>query len=449
MSRAHFATSAASLVGLVTALVALALTGTLPLLAWTERCTPVARYPALFAGFLATWLGLRLAHGPVARRAVLLGGSLACAAIFDPGLAVLSLAWIVLFHRVLFGGRRPRLAAAWTLCAVTWLGLAVACSRDLFPDLWQSRPWLARWGYVVAVMWSFRVLWLLHQVRVGAATRVPLVDPVTYLVFAPFYLIVPYMLAIPRLDRFVAGLERHDVAVERSGLRLLALGLALSLVEVGLARLYDPVALGVAAWERGDHALAVVHAALRYPPIAILRGCAIAAILIGLVRVLGFDLALPFERPWQARSILAWWQRWNLHFRDLLVDVFYLPVVMRHRRRPERAIVLGCLGVFLLGSVPLHALKTYFTHGHLLALPVGTLAESLVMAPVVAVALVTARRHPDRRPRPLRGLVVTWALVLGTVVVVGYGAQAAWNQHVAHLPLVTPRSTAHVFPATD
>src|SRR6185295_7152440 len=79
------------------------------LLAWTARCVPVSRYPALFAGYFLTWLAVAVARGPVARRAALLAGSLACAAIFDLGFLALSLVWIGGLHAVL-AVRSPRRA---------------------------------------------------------------------------------------------------------------------------------------------------------------------------------------------------------------------------------------------------------------------------------------------------------------------------------------------------
>lgn len=421
------------------------------LLAWTERCFPVSRYPLLFAAFLATWLAARAARSPARRRAALLAGSLVCGALFDAGFVAALLLWIVLLHRVLFSSAPRRILLAWLLVGVTFVALAVACNRDLWPALLDERPWLARWGYVFAVGSTFRVAWLLHQVRVARTPHLPLVDCVTYLTFAPFFLIVPYMLAIPRADRFMAGLDRHDLAVERSGLRLIAWGIGLSLVEAGLIRVYAPQTLAYAAWQDGDLARALVHGLAAYPPLAILHATAIASILLGLVRVLGVDLGPSFDRPALARSVTDWWRRWNTHLRDLLVDVFYLPVVMRHRRRPVRGIVLGCGAVFLLGSPLFHWPKLYFHHGHLGALPLGLLAESAVMFVVVAVALVRERRPGARPPGRVAGALTTWLVVFAAVCLAGRGVEQAWFQRAVpgSAPVMsdTPRSS-HVFPSS-
>jgi D-alanyl-lipoteichoic acid acyltransferase DltB (MBOAT superfamily) len=419
------------------------------LLAWTARCFPVARYPLLFAAYFLTWLAVRAARGPAGRRAALVGGSLACGAIVDVGFLAASLIWIALLHRVLFSGARRRVAHAWLFVGVTFAALAVACNRDLWPGLVAERPWLARWGYVFAVGYTFRVAWLLHQVRVQRTAALPLVDCVAYLTFAPFFLIVPYMIAIPRCDRFCAGLDRHDLAVERSGLRLIAWGIALSLAHAGIVAVYPPETLGYRAWLSGAYPEALVHGLLAYPPLAIVHACAIAAILIGLVRVLGIDLGPSFDRPALARSVTEWWRRWNTHFRDLLVDIFYLPVVMRHRRAPVRGIVVGCAAVFLVGSVLFHWPKLYFAHGRVAALPVGILAESLVMFAIVTVALVRERRPGARPPGRVTGALTTWILVFAAVCLAGRAAHTTWAAHAlpgaAPVMSDTPRSL-HVFP---
>ncbi len=410
----------------------------LTLLAWTDRCVPVERYPALFGVYFLTWVGARAG----ARRVVMLAGSLACAAVFDPAFALLSLVWIVGLHRTL--GRR----AALPYVLATYAALAIVCNRALWPGFLAAHSEVARWGYVFAVGYTFRLAWLLHQVKVQRGPAMPLGDVVTYLMFAPFFVIVPYMLAIPRCDQFRAGLERHDDAVERSGLRLMAWGLALAGAAALLARVYSPMREAYAAYERGRYLAALGHGLVWYPAIAVVEACGIAGILVGMVRVLGIELGPSFDRPLLATSITGWWRRWNTHFRDLLVALFYYPVVLRHRRTPVRATVLGCAWVFLVGSVVFHWPKLYFRDGAFTSLPVGTLAESAVMFAVVAFALVREQRRPHApRMHPALGVITTALLVFLAVVAVGYGVQGLWNTHVSTSSPrpFTPRSS-DVFP---
>lgn len=439
---------AAMLALLLGAVVVLADAGVLSLLAWTERCVPISRYPALFVGYFLTWLGVRAAAGPRTRRAVLLAGSLVCAAIFDAAFLVLSLIWIAALHRILFGASRRRVAHALAFVLASYAALAVACNRDLWPGFIAAHGEVARWGYLFAIAYTFRIAWLLHQVHVQRTPRMPLADVVTYFVFAPFFVIVPYMLAIPRCDQFRAGLDRHDPAIERSGLRMIAWGIALGVGAALLAQVYDPRQAAYAAARAHDYAAALRHAVIWYPGIAILDGATTAAILIGMVRVLGIDLGPSFNRPLLSRSVTEWWQRWNTHFRDLLVAIFYYPVVLRHRRTPVRATVLGCAAVFLVGSVLFHWPKTYFRAGSFAAFPAGTAAESAVMFVIVAIALVREqRRRLAPRPHPITGALTTWALVFLAVIAVGYGVQDLWNHHVgAPAPEPYPIRSHDVFP---
>lgn len=422
---APFARRAVVLALLLGALVVAAQQRWLSLLAWTDRCVPIERYPALFGVYFLTWVGVR-ACGAEGRRAVMLVGSVVCAAVFDPGFALLSVAWIVGLHRTL--GSRAALAYV----IATYAGLAVVCNRDWWPGFLGDHGYVARWGYVFAVGYTFRIAWLLHQVKVQRGARMPLGDVVTYLMFAPFFVIVPYMLAIPRSDQFRKGLERHDEGVERSGMRLIAWGLALGGAAAVLARVYQPAREAYDAYERGRYLAALGHGLVWYPAIAALEACSIAGILVGMVRVMGIELGPSFDRPMLARNITEWWRRWNTHFRDLLVALFYYPVVLRHRRTPVKATVLGCASVFLVGSVIFHWPKLYFRDGSFTSFPVGLVAESVVMFVVVALALVREQRRPDApRAHPLIGVLTTSLLVFLAVVAVGYGVQGLWNTHVS------------------
>jgi len=246
-----------------------------------------------------------------------------------------------------------------------------------------------------------------------------------YFVFAPFFVIVPYMIAIPRFDRFCAGLERHDLAVERSGIRIIAWGIVLSGATWAVRELYGPSALGLASLAHGDYAMGFVHGFFSYMLEHLLLALAIASVLVGMVRVLGIDLGPSFDQPLRSQSITEWWRRWNTHFRDLLVELFYYPVVMRLRRRRKLAVVLGCVAVFLVGSTLFHWPNHIMKRGTP-TFPIGVFAESLVMCPLVAAALVRNREAPPRglAHRALR-IFVTLLLVYIAVVIVGRGVQRA------------------------
>jgi hypothetical protein len=230
------------------------------------------------------------------------------------------------------------------------------------------------------------------------------------------------MLAIPRYDRFYAALDRHDRDVEWSGLRLITAGIALTVALAALDAVYDPYHAALAAFGEHRYAVAFGHSLVRYPTLVVLQAIAISSIVIGLVRVLGIDLGPAMDRVHLSRNITDWWRRWNAHFRELLVDIFYYPVVMRWRRQRVRATILGCASVFLLGSTLLHWPKAYFRAGTLAALPVDVLAENVVMFIAVSIALVR-----EQRGKRSGGVVTALVLVFVANMVVGNAAQAAWN----------------------
>lgn len=418
------------LASLLAAMWALQATGCSTLLAWTDRCFPVERYPALFAAFFATWLaGAALA--PRFRIGALLAGSIACATIASPGFAVCSLLWVWVYHRVLFAPVRTR----WKLAfAVGSMGaLALACNQLVFPEALARHPFIAAWGYLFAVSYTFRTFWVLHQVHLRPHERVPLGAFALYFVFAPFFVIVPYMMAIPRCDRFCAGLSRHDVAVEVSGMRMIAWGIAMALLAAALPTIFDPRGELIDHLRARDLGAVLLIAPLFYPVQVCVEAIAIASMLVGMVRVLGIDLGPSFSRPLAATSVGEWWRRWNTHFRDFLVDLFYYPVLMRARRRRVLASLLGCAAVFLFGSTLFHIPKPYFRDGSHLAFPIGTLAESAVMCVLVALELVLEQRRGRaggsvsvRGPLGTVARVVgTWYLVLTSVVFVGYSTTYA------------------------
>lgn len=407
---------AARMAILLGALVAIRAAGVTPLLAWTAPLIGDARYPLLFAAYFATWWWARRRTGD-ARRAALLVGSCATAAIFDPAFLALSLAWIAGLHALL---PRFRLAVAYVL--VTYALAVVACNRA-----WVDvPPETARWGYLLAVSYTFRIAWLLRQVRLHGSAGVELADVVTYFVLAPFFLIVPYMIAIPRFDTVRAALDRHDAEVERSGIEMIAWGIVLSVAAWAVGELYGPSALGLASLARGEYALGFVHGLFSYMLEHLLIALAIAAVLVGMVRALGVDLGTSFDRPWRSQTVTEWWRRWNTHFRDLLVELFYYPVVMRLRRRRRLAIVMGCISVFLVGSVLFHWPNHFFKRG-VLTFPIGVFAESVVMTVLVATALV--RKRDDAPPcgllRRVLRVAFTLVLVYVVVVIVGRGVQRA------------------------
>lgn len=403
--------------------------GSVPLLAWTDRILPISHVPLLLGLYFAGWVIQRRVaarHRPP----VLLAASAVLAAAFSVPFLVLVSTWLVGYHRVL----HARVARGWKLAFVvaTYAAWIVACCVPLAPRLHAAHPLIGVWGYVFAVSFTFRIAWVFHQAELEGGPPAPLRDFLLYFLFAPFFVVLPYMFAIPRFDRFRAGLARLDPAIEASGLRLLAVSVLLAAgVHEAVARFSPKLAL--AGELRAGHLLtAVPLGLLYYPGQAVAEAVANAGILIGLVRLVGIDLPPSFDRPLASRSLLEWWRRWNVHFRDLLVALCWYPVTLRLRRRPYLGLWAGCVSVFLVGSVLFHwVAKHYFRYGTPWRLPVGIFWECVAMTVLVGLALTreTWRARRGITPPPAGPVRVaaqrlgTYALVFASVVLVGDGAQ--------------------------
>jgi hypothetical protein len=432
---------AAALALTLGALAALGMVGAPPLRGWVALLFPVGRYPLLFAIFFVSWLAAERAPDR-ARPWVLLGGAVLQGLAFDPVLFAAMAGWVLLYHRVLIARIAGPLKLGFLLATVAVL--AVLCDAHHWPG---RDPIFMRGGYLFATGFFLQALRVLVDLRAAGWRPVPRVDLLVYFLIAPFWIMVPYMLAILPLETVRRGIAARDGATVDRGLRTLAIAAGATALLLAITTFaIDPRAIYVECLRRGD-LLAVLPAGLLYYPVfqVALAFCS-AGILLGLLRLLGIAAPAFIDRPLAAESVTDWWRRWNIPFRELLVDIFWYPVVFRIRRRPRLAIAIGCASVFLVGSPLLHWPKRYFNAGSPLAAPVGLVAESLVMAVIVAVVLIRERRRRPSSPHPVRvwgRRLATWSIVYLSVAVAGQGTDYlvyAWPLERA-LPVVARASS--------
>ncbi len=71
---------------------------------------------------------------------------------------------------------------------------------------------------------------------------------------------------------------------------------------------------------------------------------------VGAARLLGFAVDDNYANPLAATDYADFWRRWNIHFRNMLVSMFYYPAVLwLSRRYPGRKslnVILACVSVF-------------------------------------------------------------------------------------------------------
>lgn len=401
------------------ALAALGVAGAPSLHGWVALLFPVERYPLLFALFFASWLAADRAPDR-ARPWVLLAGAAVQGLAFDPALFAVMALWVLLYHRVLVA----RVHGAFKLgfLVATVLAWAVVCDAR---DLPGQDSFFMRGGYLFATGFFLQAVRVLVDLRASGWQPVPRRELLVYFLMAPAWIVVPYMLAIPPLESVRRGIAHRDGAVVDGGLRTLAAATAATAALFAITTtVCDPYALYVDALRRRDLLLVLPAGLLYYPLFQVASVFCAAGILLGLLRLLGIAAPAFIDRPLSAESVNDWWRRWNIPLRQLLIDIFWYPVLFRIRRRPRLAIAAGCAAVFLIGSPLFHWPKRYFAAGSPLVAPIGLVAESLVMGVLVAAVLLRERRRPPRSPRPAAvwgRRVATWFLVFVSVSVVGHG----------------------------
>jgi hypothetical protein len=241
----------------------------------------------------------------------------------------------------------------------------------------------------------------------------------------------------------------------RSGARWMAYGLALQAVLALIGRLgLDPRQLLEAPLRARDWAAVAPLALLFYPIRTVVDAVGCGAFLLGLTRSFGVAMGPAFVAPLLSRGVGDWWRRYNVLFRELIVDLFWYPVALRLRRHPVLAGYAGCAAVFLLGSVPLHWPKAIALAGSPYSFPWGVTAECAVMTVLVgtSLALDRRRRRASPPPRPLRiwaQRAATWVVVCAVVVGVDYQIDhrvrtRPWEQAAARIAVLDARTGADV-----
>lgn len=419
------------------------------LLGWAPRPFDEALVPILL-GLLVVGHGALLAVPARLRGEALLLTSLACGLLVSAAFTAFGVAWTLAYRRVLWSGARPAVTVLFPIA--TLLALFALADATHFPTWTAAHPWTAMVSSLFALGWFLRALVVWHEARIGGA-RPTRREFLGYFMFAPFALTPVYMLALPRLAAVTDGVRQLDPAVQRSGARWLAYGLGLqaALTLLGHVGLDPNVGLAAALHAR-DWPLVVPLLVLAYPVRAVLSACGAGAVLLGLTRCFGVAMTPAFRAPLCADGVADWWRRYNIHFRDLLVDLFWYPVAMRFRRRPIVAGYVGCAVVFLLGTVPLHLPKRVAQFGSPYQWPWGVMGECVVMTLLVGTALALARRRtPEPRWAALRFArrcgrrAGAWVAVCFATLVVGYQLDyrlrdQPWEQAAAALERATSPS---------
>ncbi len=379
-----------------------------------------------FLGAFVLWVTAALALYHLCpdrhRKTVLLASGVAFLALFlEPRVTIFALVFSFAFHHLTVGGdyRRPvRLGGG----AALLLGVFVPVCLDgwifdYFARGLTVQSAVAAWALVA---FSTKAVYVLHEIHTRRIEKVSLEDFLIYMWALPAGL---GRSAIIPCSHFW---DRHRLRPSR---KLVAKGGA-TLAFAALHLLAVPVLFKALSGYRldGRFASTLDHRSWLGVWIALntfhlqiyLAKYGYEQLGIGLARVFGFDIKDNFANPLASNTYAAYWRRWNIYFRDLLVSLVYYPTLLALSRTRPRA---RWLNLSLACAATFGANYLFLLFSHLLFVPPGNGATRLDVAWTLAIfdlcqtllvvlSLAIESRFPLRR-----GRFASWpAAVLGVVL---------------------------------
>lgn len=288
-----------------------------------------------------------------------------------PGLALLVLAtfailWLCYRVAVNFKAlpaiirRHPQL----TLHLFYWGTLAV---------LWMTTPLAGTWRAVllgVAFIFPFliwRCGYLLMSGQNGRAAGTSFAHQLIFLWPAFGGSNTPYGKGLDYLSKFEAKTEEELARSQLAGIKLIVLGIlwrfgidAMESVLYGpgnaVPRLGQLVKLGAEApfWA----SWASVYCELVWQ---VLRHAAHGHMIIGVLRIFGFNVFRNTYKPLLAESIVEFWNRYYYYFKELMVNFFFMPTFMqlggKLRNWPHLRLFAAVFAAAFVGNMYYHLLQ--------------------------------------------------------------------------------------------
>jgi hypothetical protein len=289
-----------------------------------------AQIGILFAGALALQIFPERASRPV----LVLEG-LACLLVMGPIPAAvflaLLMAWFVMLALPLPAIARVLLAAG----ALLLLGLCGA--RGLLKN-----------AYAFSMMYSLRLImyaWDQWQKNFPPPKLRPYL---VYLLAAPLIVFPPYLTFIPAFDK-------HETKITP---RLSTLRTRRAFEHFGWSLVFAFVAslAATAPWvDREGLPFILFRYALAVSKIAVVAHVTFAFLLLH-----GMDDRLPIDNPLLSTDYVQYWNRFQIHQKDLQVNLFYTPALFRLRKGNRYvAIMLALTWTLLLWNTVMHVLIRY------------------------------------------------------------------------------------------
>jgi hypothetical protein len=136
---------------------------------------------------------------------------------------------------------------------------------------------------------------------------------------------------------------------------------------------------------------------LLWPYLLYLRVSGQFHIIVGILRLFGFNLPETHHSYYLASSFTDFWRRINIYWKDFMMKLFYYPAFFVLRKRGETlALVLSTLLVFAV-TWALHSYQTFWIQGFFLLAWHDALFWAVLAAFVVVNALIEWKRGRQRR----------------------------------------------------
>lgn len=280
---------------------------------------------------------------------------------------------------------------------------------------WAPVPWSSAVWPILASMFMFRLIVYLHDTE-NDRKPASVWERLSYFfllpnVCFPLFPVVDYK----TFRRTYYNEERHRIY--QTGVVWILRGLT-QLILYRIVYYYFSMAPGEVE-DVGDLTRYVVSGFLLY-----LRISGQFHIIVGMLRLFGFNLPESHHLYFLSRSFTDFWRRINIYWKDFMMKVFFYPMFFRLRKRGETtALVVSTAFVFFM-TWCLHAYQWFWIRGSYLFVGTDILFWSILGVIVIGNTLYEAKHGTERlvgarawTPGRLAGLVLRTGATFATICI--------------------------------
>ncbi len=281
---------------------------------------------------------------------------------------------LIVYGFVLYYVVHTKMPAAfkWTILLIVWLGLYFGYLGWLAP-LVEKRN-LEGFAIVLFAAYFLKDVYYLFEktsVYKHRKDAHPLRDFYIFFVSTPFFFNVFHIKPIGYTYFHEKFLDRPHAKVARAGVLLFGQGVLYLLINAHLFSLwFDWPGSGSPHLITEHYATLPGWQVLLFVYYNFLKVFLILAgnvyLIVGLMRMFGFDLMADFYYPFLARNLLEHWRRWNIYNRVFVVALIFNPIVFSLGRKVNKYFTyfVACMLAFVGGlGVLIHLITTTFYVG--------------------------------------------------------------------------------------